>query len=234
VRPFTPRRPRGACAVLAAAILMVALLMPGLAAARTPELFHTREQFSTDLGAFTKWNKVVARADRQARDGGTVCPGSAPAGDCVAGRWAALVAGLAALPLRERVAQVNALLNRVPYVSAADNWHDADHWETPLEFLAKGGQCEDYAIAKIMALAATGVPEEALRLVVLRDTSRSLDHAVAVVYVDGEALVLDNQLSDVVPATRIGWYVPYYSINRTGWWNHLSRDLWTDDLAARR
>jgi predicted transglutaminase-like cysteine proteinase len=205
-----------------------------VAAARPPELFHTREQFSADLAPFTKWNKVVARADRQARDPASFCATYAPADVCAADRWAALVALLAALPLRERVERVNAALNGVPYVSAAANWNDPDHWETPFEFLAKGGQCEDYAIAKIMALAATGVPEEALRLVVVRDERLSLDHAVAVVYVDGEALVLDNQLGDVMPAARIGWYVPYYSINRTGWWRHQRRDVWIDDLAAAR
>ncbi len=34
-------------------------------------------------------------------------------------------------------------------------------------------------------------------------------------------MVLDNQIADVTPAARIHRYVPYYSINRTGWWYHV-------------
>ena len=74
-----------------------------------------------------------------------------------------------------------------------------------------------------MALAASGVPESALRLVVVHDRVTGLDHAVTVVYVDGEALVLDNQVRDVLPSSRLTRYVPYYSINRTGWWYHQPR-----------
>ena len=107
------------------------------------------------------------------------------------------------------------------FVSAEANWGNPDHWETPFEFLARGGQCEDYAIAKYMALAASGVPENSMRLAVVRDTYRSLDHAVAIVMVDGEELVLDNQIKTITTAESDGRYVPYYSINSTGWWRNL-------------
>ena len=41
-----------------------------------------------------------------------------------------------------------------------------------------------------------------------------------VAYVEGEALVLDNQIAEVVPAESVDHYRPYYSINETGWWLH--------------
>ena len=180
-------------------------------------LFGTREQFSADLAAFTKWDGVVARTEHEMRNAGPPCQ------TCVAAEWHDFIAELAALPLRERVVRANDVLNRVRYVSAVVNWRDPDHWETPYEFLARGGQCQDYAIAKFMALTASGVPESALRLVVVHDRVTGLDHAVTVVYVDGEAMVLDNQVHEVVPSSRLPRYVPYYSINRTGWWYHLPR-----------
>ena len=62
-----------------------------------------------------------------------------------------------------------------------------------------------------------------MRLVVVHDLETRLDHAVTIVYVDGDALVLDNQMKQVVPASQLRRYVPYYSINRTGWWYHLPR-----------
>ncbi|HZT51564.1 MAG TPA: transglutaminase-like cysteine peptidase [Stellaceae bacterium] len=203
-----------------AALFLCAILGAGPAARAEPGLFGTREQFSSDLSAFTKWDGVVARTDREMRRADAPCAAPAPGAVCAAQWWRGFVAALAALPPRERIARANAVLNRVPYVSAAGNWHDPDHWETPYEFITRGGQCQDYAIAKFMALAQSGLPQAALRLVVVRDVETGLAHAVTVAYLDGEALVLDNQIPDIVPASRLARYVPYYSINRSGWWYH--------------
>jgi predicted transglutaminase-like cysteine proteinase len=196
---------------------LIAVLLAGLIPARAEGLFHTRELFSTDLAPFKKWDIVVERA---AQEQNTASSCQASTRDCPAAEWQSLIAELRALPLRARVERANEVLNQRPYVTSEANWHDPNHWETPYEFLARGGQCEDYAIAKFMALAASGVPERDLRLVVVRDMVKFLDHAILVVYVDGEPLVLDNQVRDVTPAARVDRYVPYYSINRTGWWYH--------------
>jgi len=197
--------------------IFATLMLSFAAAARADDggLFGTSEIFSSNSAAFTKWNGVVARSASES------CADLRAGDPCPTQWWQNFVAELARLPLSERVVRANEVLNRVPYVSAVANWGDPDHWETPYEFLARGGQCEDYAIAKYMALAASGVPEKSLRLVVVRDTYRSLDHAVAVVMVDGEALVLDNQIKTVTTAENDRRYVPYYSINGTGWWRHL-------------
>ncbi len=194
------------------------LLLLGAQPIEASELFGLQEIYSSNLTAFTKWDGVVARVEHERAEGAASC-NAEPAGEtCVAARWASFVAELKRLPLRERVARVNSVLNRVPYVTAQANWRDPNHWETPYEFLTRGGQCQDYAIAKFMALEQSGVPQEALRLAVVRDTARGLDHAVTIVYVDGAALVLDNQNEAVVPASPHGRYRPYYSINRAGWW----------------
>lgn len=202
--------------LLSAAFLVLLLL--GTAPLEASELFGLQEIYSTDLAPFTKWDGVVARVERERADGAAICTAAPAGGPCVAERWASFVAELKRLPLRERVIRANSMLNTIPYVPAQANWHDPDHWETPYEFLARGGQCQDYAIAKFMALEQSGVPQEALRLAVVRDTAKALDHAVTIVYVDGAALVLDNQNEAVVPASPHGRYRPYYSINRAGWW----------------
>jgi predicted transglutaminase-like cysteine proteinase len=183
-------------------------------------LFGTRETYSSDLTEFTKWDGVVLRTE-QALDGPVGrCTGAKGDPACAAAWWHAFVAELKTLPLKARVDRVNAVLNRVPYVSAVDNWHDPNHWETPVEFLTRGGQCQDYAIAKFMALEESGVPENDLRLVVVHDVVSGADHAVTIVYVDGTALVLDNETSAILPDNAIDRYRPYYSINRLGWWYH--------------
>ncbi|HUK58757.1 MAG TPA: transglutaminase-like cysteine peptidase [Stellaceae bacterium] len=188
------------------------------------ELFGTRQVYFADLDPFTKWNEVVARTEHQIADPRELCPNGLTDRGCVLARWRAFVAAMSRLPLAERVARVNSALNGVRYVPTAVNWHDGDHWETPFEFLEYGGQCEDFAIAKLVALSQTGVAERDLRLVVVWDEVKRLPHAVAVVYVDGKALVLDNQIKEVMPDTEIGRYVPYYAINRQGWWLSVAAD----------
>jgi predicted transglutaminase-like cysteine proteinase len=169
-----------------------------------------------NLGSFRRWNEVIARFDHQRRDPAAACSPATAA--CPREQWARLVAALRGLPPRERVLHVNAVLNRVPYVPTQRNWGVAGYWETPYEFLARGGQCQDYAIAKYLALEESGVSTDALRFVVAYDRLSGLDHAVDVVTVDGAQLVLDNQVQDVTPAMGNQRYRPYYALNDRGWW----------------
>jgi predicted transglutaminase-like cysteine proteinase len=197
------------------------LLLGAPAPVEASGLFGTQEIYSTNLAPFGKWDGAVARAERERDDPSSFCRAQPTGRPCVAEWWRSFIAEISRLPLRERVVRVNDVLNRVAYVPAQTNWHDPDHWETPFEFLTRGGQCQDYAIAKFMALEQSGVPQAALRFAVVRDTLKSADHAVAIVTVDGEALVLDNQNAAIVPATPHARYRLYYSINRVGWWYPL-------------
>ncbi len=171
---------------------------------------------SSNVFTVDQWSTVTARFAQQQSDPTALCAAGSDAAQCPAARWANLVAELGQLPLRERVARVNAAFNALPYVPAAQNWGDPLYWETPYEFLAKGGQCEDYAIAKFLALAQSGVPESALRFVVVHDSVSHLDHAITLVTVDGEDMVLDNQVDAVLPAASVSRYTPYYSLNDGG------------------
>lgn len=170
----------------------------------------------TTMTAGDQWSAVIARFAQQQADPAALCPAGSDPAQCPAARWAALVAKLSQMPLHDRVVQANTELNRLPYVPAAQNWGSPIYWETPYEFLAKGGQCEDYAIAKFLALAQSGVPESALHFVVVHDSVSGLDHAITQVTVGGEDLVLDNQTTDVLPAASVTRYTPYYSENDAG------------------
>jgi hypothetical protein len=51
---------------------------------------------------------------------------------------------------------------------------EIDVWSSPLVTFANGaGDCEDYAIAKFVALRLAGIAPEDLRIVVMRDTVMS-------------------------------------------------------------
>jgi len=194
-------------------------------AAQEP-LFGSREVYSQSTWRFKQWTDMLARSDAEFEDAQRICTSQ---GDthCVPAEWQALVDQLKGLDLRQQIALVNDAMNRHPYVPTMQNWHQSMYWETAFEFLRYGGQCQDYAIAKYLLLRAAGVPASRMRMVVLRDTAISLDHAVLAVYVDGAPQLLDNLRRDIVPASSVADYRPYYSINENGWWYHFGGQAMT-------
>ena len=96
---------------------------------------------------------------------------------------------------RARLGEVNRAVNMaIRYRSDAGRDGAADVWSTPLATFASGeGDCEDYAIAKYVALREAGVPPRDLRLVVVRDTKLEQDHAILAARLDERWVVLDNR-----------------------------------------
>ena len=194
-------------------------MAPAGEAASHPAIFGAREIYSPDLSAFIKWTGMLERFAREQREEPPCAPDSGR--DCSPDEWRVLLSELDGLDLKAKLDRVNAAINSHPYVASVRNWGESNRWETPFEFLRRGGQCQDYAIAKYLLLRAAGVPAAQLRIVVLYDARLGLDHAVMVAYVEGRVLMLDNQLAGVVPADSIDHYQPYYSISEEGWWLHL-------------
>jgi predicted transglutaminase-like cysteine proteinase len=196
-----------------------------------PRIFGAAERFSDDIAPFTNWTRVIERSRREMRAASTSCPPGVTAG-CEPAEWRAARERLASMSLRDKVEYVNAQMNYHAYVPSRANWGIDSYWETPFEFLQRNGQCQDYAVTKFLLLRAAEVPNELMRVVVVRDTLSRLDHAVLVVDVDGEALVLDNQVATVKPVEAVRRYIPYYSINETGWWQHTGLGVRTAAQSA--
>jgi predicted transglutaminase-like cysteine proteinase len=155
----------------------------------------------------------------------------------IQGRWAAVTAGAldtscgaacpsasgiaAAIdsvrdkPVAEKLTAINAAVNHaIVYTKDQDVYGKRDHWARPAETLSNGkGDCEDFAILKMAALKAAGVPTENMTLVVLRDTRRNLFHAVLSVSTDRGQLVLDNLRDDVPRDTALRDYQALYSMS---------------------
>jgi len=200
-------------------------------AAHAP-LFGSREVYSDSTWRFAQWTDMLARADAEFEDAQHICT-SLNDTHCVPAEWQALVDQLKGHDLHEQIDMVNQAMNRHPYVTTMQNWHRPMYWETAFEFLRYGGQCQDYAIAKYELLRQAGVPASAMRMVVLRDTAIARDHAVLVVYVEGEPLVLDILNPAIVPADTSVPYRPYYSINEEAWWYHLGPHSMEGWMVAR-
>ncbi len=185
-------------------------------------LFGTREIRSANLAVFPKWTRVLDRYASEAGGEEKPCT-SVGFNRCIGGKdWKPFLASLEGKDKRVQIEEVSRYVNQASYRSDRSNYGRRDYWATPVELFARGGDCEDYAIAKFVALRALGFSNSDMRLVVVQDLNRGLPHAVVVVQVDDQALVLDNQLSRVVPAQRLRHYRPLYSVNEEHWWLHLA------------
>jgi predicted transglutaminase-like cysteine proteinase len=174
-------------------------------------LFGSEEQRSTNLQPFTKWSGMFARFDATM---------NTPAGKALMMQWRHDLTPLENLPLPQMAQRVNDLVNQQRYINDNRNYGQNDYWATPIEFFTRGGDCEDFAIAKYAALRALGVPEERLRIAIVHDEEKNLPHAILVVYTDNSALILDNQSKAVLDSAFVTKYRPIFSINRTAWWLH--------------
>jgi predicted transglutaminase-like cysteine proteinase len=210
---------RSGCLWLAAALLAAAIGPAAADGIRYPALFGSREVRSASLGPFQKWTGML---QRQRDERGTY------EGPCTARRfnrchlqeWRQLLAESASLEPLAQLEAINGFMNRAPYITDPVNYGVPDYWASPLQFMNKDGDCEDYAIAKYFSLRQLGLPDERMRIVVVDDLNLGIPHAILVVYLGERAYILDNQISRVVPAEVVNHYRPIYSINEQAWWLH--------------
>ncbi|MEQ8964887.1 MAG: transglutaminase-like cysteine peptidase [Azospirillaceae bacterium] len=121
----------------------------------------------------------------------------------------------------DTVRAVNRDVNAVPYVSDPERWGVADRWLTPTEFRATGGDCEDYAIAKLVELRRLGVPATHLRLVVGYHRDRRAYHAVLEVQVDDTWRVLDMGEDALLTRQQATYFEPIYAIHDGALWSYV-------------
>jgi predicted transglutaminase-like cysteine proteinase len=119
---------------------------------------------------------------------------------------------------RARLDEANRGINQaIRYVSDLSQHGEPDRWSTPLAtFATAKGDCEDYAIAKYVALAEAGVPQNDLQLVLVRDRLVRLDHAVLAVRHEGHWLILDNRWSELTEDGDARRFTPLFAINHDG------------------
>lgn len=203
-------------------ILLLALAPDALGAARTTtkwSVFGTKEIMSSKLAKFQKWTDTLERYSGEEPEELQVCQVT-PTNQCHLARWRIFLKQILTKPKREQLDLVNAYLNQWLYVIDPVNYGVKDYWATPKQFMQRSGDCEDYAISKFMSLAHLGFPKADMRVLVLQDLNLSTAHAVLLVELDGEVLMLDNQISTVISAERVKHYKPIYSINEEAWWLH--------------
>ena len=170
--------------------------------AQSQKLFGTREVASRDISAFKKWTGILSKMDRVSFDHSKT-------------------AQFRGMSMNAQVDAVNNYVNKVRYIEDKRNFGKSDYWATPAEFFARGGDCEDFAIAKYAMLKQLGVPENKMRVAIVQDKVKNVPHAVLIVYTDNGPMLLDNQIKRTSQVASIDRYKPIYSINASGWWRHI-------------
>ena len=143
----------------------------------------------------------------------------------------------AELTREQRVRLVNRYINRFSRyrrdqrrdVSVGDTTVQVvQGWSTLIEFLRRGGDCEDYATAKYQLLRLFGIPADELRVVVIYDRAEREHHAiVGVANVDGKAVLLDTDNQTYRRRPRMYQFV--YALNEDHIW-----DFGVEDTRLKR
>ena len=179
----------------------------------------------------TKWNRVKAdmRAESEvfAR-----CRANMDSCPVAAKNFLAIVDQGRALTGRARIGVINRAINMaIEPMSDMAQWGVPDKWSAPLEtFTTHKGDCEDYAIAKYVALIEAGIAADDVKLMIVHNTAAHEDHAVTAARLDGAWIILDNRWLKLVEDKAMPEAVPLFALDSEGARRYLPDVL----IGARR
>ena len=133
-------------------------------------------------------------------------------------RFSAIVSDAREHKGRAKLEMVNERVNAaIQYTNDFAQWGVPDLWSAPLAIFATGrGDCEDYAIAKYVALRESGTSTDDLRLLLVRDNAVRTDHAVLAVRHDGRWLILDNRVPQLLLTADLPHFLPLFVLDHRG------------------
>lgn len=118
--------------------------------------------------------------------------------------WENTLASLRRLSPDRQIYEVNRFFNWFPYKTDRQNFRRPNHFATPFEFMARGGDCEEFAFAKYLMLVALGFHPEKMWVVLGPRKKAPGWHAFTVVsFSDGEYVGLDNLYRDPLRLARV-------------------------------
>ena len=127
------------------------------------------------------------------------------------------------LSLLEFFGAVNHAVNTAaPYLEDYRSGRGSDQWASPTEFLERGGDCEDFALAKVATLKYLGWPPALTCLLVgelTRPPNRPVGHAVLAVVLgeqEDRQLILDSNSDLVMRLDHYHDFRPIYGLDASG------------------
>lgn len=136
----------------------------------------------------------------------------------VAKDFLAIIAEGRAQTGRARIGIINRAINlAIRPMSDLEQWGVLDRWSAPLDtFTTRFGDCEDYAIAKYVALKEAGLTDDDVKLVIVRDLAVNEDHAVVAARLGGGWIVLDNRWLQLVEDNEVPRILPLFVLDQNG------------------
>lgn len=204
-------------------LLSVAVFAGRVCAESRDEMLFGKEGMRYTLlsGKFSKWDDMLARWERNNGFHKNGCEAGLFS-DCLFNDLQDLIRQLEGAEAWTQMEKINAFVNRVPYFEDLRIYGVEDYWAVPQElFENDAGDCEDYSIAKYLALKKLGFAIKDLRVTIVEDINLAADnsiHSVLVVHYKGDEYVLDNRDYYIIEAQKIAHYRPIYSVNEEFWW----------------
>jgi len=118
--------------------------------------------------------------------------------------------------VKTKLEKVNDFFNSVKYASDKSTYGIDDYWANPYEMLARNaGDCEDYVLAKYLALEYLGVPTSKMFLTYVTVKKTKEGHMVLTYFETpkSEPLVLDNLKKSIKGASKRKDLVPVFNFN---------------------
>jgi predicted transglutaminase-like cysteine proteinase len=170
-------------------------------------------------GLLTKWTGVQAQI-RAESDILSQCRTNAAGCPTAARNFLSIVAQGRAQTGRARIGIINRAVNlAIRPMSDMAQWGVIDRWSPPLETFTTGaGDCEDYAIAKYVALTEAGVAAADLRLIIVHNLAVNEEHAVVAARLDNDWIILDNRWLRMVNDSEMSEVTPLFALDQTGVW----------------
>jgi predicted transglutaminase-like cysteine proteinase len=164
--------------------------------------------------------KIEAEVLARCRADPAGCPSAAR-------RFLAIINAGKAREGRARFGEINRAINlSIRPMSDLAQYGVPDLWTAPLATLGAGaGDCEDYAIAKYVALREAGVDDRDLRLLIVRDKKLRRTHAVVAARLDDRWLVLDNRRFELLEDVQLAEYLPMFEIDQEGVKRLIAREV---------
>ena len=137
-----------------------------------------------------------------------------------------VLSNLNGLPVNAQLEGINQFFDtHIQYATDDVVFKQKDYWATPAELIGHSrGDCEDYAIAKYVALLHLGIDSTKLRLIYVKakiGRSRVTQAHMVLGYYDtpeSDPLVLDSLVSDILPGAERTDLIPVFSFNDAGIW----------------
>ena len=150
--------------------------------------------------ALPQWNDFSARQQRSLQALANCEQNPAACESKEMERWSGLVTDLKAQNKLRQLITVNRWFNRLPYKYDEYAYNSVDYWADTAELLQKRGDCEDFALSKYFTLRRLGFTPDELKITVVYDNEKFLNHAVLMVYTGGTRYMLDSNSDDMGPS----------------------------------